>query len=211
MEINLIAAVGNNNEIGRNNELPWKRIKEDFAYFKKVTEGAIVIMGRKTAESLPPGGLPGRTPIVLTRNISQRVIKKMKVGWANVVMDSLESAITWAQLNQGRKVFIIGGAEIYKKALELDVVNKLYMTLVHEDFPDADTFFPDFDLSRWKLESEESYFNKDYAVTNIVYSFKKENNDKAGRNRESSEGIPQKFDGFAVQRANGVRGQNYSY
>lgn len=138
--ISLIFAMGRNNALGLNNKMPWY-LPADFAYFKRVTMGHPVIMGRKTFESLGKP-LPGRTNIVVTRN----------GGYAPegcVIADSVEMA---EQLVKDKDACIIGGAEIYKAFLP--VADRLYITEIDHDF-EADTFFPEIDYSQWKLVSSE--------------------------------------------------------
>jgi len=118
-----IVAVDKNNCIGRGNEMPW-HIPSDFKYFKEVTKGHPIIMGRKTFESIGRP-LPGRLNIVLTRNLSSVTDKKV------VVTDEIAKAIAFAKshLEYDRsKIFIIGGAEIYKASQ--DVTDLFYITQV---------------------------------------------------------------------------------
>jgi len=134
--ISLIFAIGKNNAIGYNNKLPWY-LPADFAYFKRVTMGRPVIMGRKTFESIGKP-LPGRINIVITRSTSFS-----RDGC--IVVDSVDKAIEYTK---DKETFIIGGLEIYRSFLPL--ADKLYITEIDEDF-EADTFFPEIDYSRWKL------------------------------------------------------------
>ena len=138
MNISIIAAVGKNNELGKNNDLIW-HFKEDLAYFKQTTLGATVIMGRKTFESLP-GVLPERKNIVISSNNSFNPKGAYKV-------DSISQAL---ELAKNEKVFIIGGASIYKAFL--DYADKIYLTEIDDVCEEADTFFPDFDKSKYKKE-----------------------------------------------------------
>lgn len=139
MKISMIVAVSGNHVIGMKSKLPW-RLPEDLKYFRKVTMGHRLIMGKKTFESLPPGGLPGREIIVLSRNLTQ------VPSGALCVCSSLEGALSLCQ--EKEEVFIAGGAEVYRKAM--DKVQRLYLTKIEKDY-EGDTFFPDIDLSNWKL------------------------------------------------------------
>lgn len=142
--ITLIAAAGENNELGKDNDLLW-HLPDDFKRFKKLTSYHFIIMGRKTFESFPKP-LPNRVHIVLThdRNYGNE---------GAVVAYSLEEALEKATSN--KDVFIIGGGEIFKLALE--VADKIELTRVHGTFKDADTFFPEFSKNEWELVWEEKH------------------------------------------------------
>lgn len=138
--ISLIFAIDKNNALGYKNKMPWY-LPADLAYFKKVTMGKPVIMGRKTFESLSRP-LPGRTNIVITRN-------KDFTHDDCIIVDSVEKA---QELVKDKDSFIIGGAEIY--AAFLPIADKMYITKIDNEF-EADTFFPKIDYSKWKLVSSE--------------------------------------------------------
>lgn len=140
----LIAAIGENNELGKDNGLLW-HLPNDFKRFKKLTSHHFLIMGRKTFESLP-GALPTRVHIVLTKN--------RKYGKEDaVVVYSMDEALQKAKSK--KDVYIIGGGEIYKQGLK--IADKLELTRVHAEFPEADTFFPAFSKDEWELISEEKH------------------------------------------------------
>lgn len=142
--ISMIAAIGENNSLGKEGKLLW-RLPHDLKRFKKLTLGHPVIMGRKTFETLPTP-LPGRTNIIVTRQ------KDFSAEGCQVA-HSLEEAIKLAKNADGsEEICIVGGGEIY--TLGLKVADKMELTRVHEHFKDADAFFPEFDLKTWKLESE---------------------------------------------------------
>ncbi|MDO9028286.1 MAG: dihydrofolate reductase [Candidatus Roizmanbacteria bacterium] len=151
--INIIAAIGKNRELGKDNKLLW-HITEDFKRFKILTSGHIVIMGRKTFESIGKP-LPNRVNIVITRNRAWTPL-------GCTVCYSMEEAIKKAKRNlpAGRQVFIIGGAEIYKQGIKY--ADKLYLTLVNKEYPDADAFFPDYSAFK-KVVFEENHKNKNYS------------------------------------------------
>lgn len=145
--INIIAAVGENRALGKDNKLLW-HLKSDLARFKIITLKHPVIMGRKTFESIGKP-LPERTNIIITRN------KDFKAPGC-FVTNSLENALEKAgEIDSG--AFIIGGGEIYKKAMPL--ANRLYLTLV-KDSPEADTFFPDWSDFKTVIEKEEGFDEK---------------------------------------------------
>lgn len=156
--LTLIAAAGENNALGKNNDLVW-HLPDDFKRFKKMTSGHHIIMGRKTFESFPQS-LPNRTHVVITRRDNY---KKEGV----IVVHSLERALEFTK--EDPQPFIIGGGEIYKMAI--DVADKIELTRVHGTF-EADTYFPEIDEDQWKLVSEE-YHDKDakheFAFTYLTY------------------------------------------
>lgn len=140
MTISIIAAISENNVIGKNNDLIW-HISEDLKRFKKLTSGHPIIMGRKTYESLPFKPLPKRKNIILSRK------EDLKYKGASVI-NSIDKILQ--ECNDEDEIFICGGAEIYK--LFLPVANKMYLTKVYHNF-EGDTFFPDIDFSEWKIET----------------------------------------------------------
>lgn len=127
--ISIIAAISQNLVLGKDNKLLW-HIPEDFARFKKITSGHPVIMGRKTFESIGKP-LSNRTNIIITRDENYKTE-------GCLVVHSLEEAI---KLANGKKIFIIGGGQIYKQAISL--ADKLYLTVIKKDFS-GDTYFPDY-------------------------------------------------------------------
>ena len=143
--ITIIAAIGNNNELGKGNDLIWY-LPADLKRFKKRTTGHTIIMGRNTFESIGKP-LPNRRTIIITRNTSYQ-----KEGCE--VVHSLEDAIELIASQED--AFIIGGAQIYKEAMEKNVVDQLDITKVHQDF-DADVFFPAIDSMVWEEVSRENF------------------------------------------------------
>ncbi len=141
MILSLIAAASTNNVIGKNNGLPW-RLPNDMRYFKNITWGLPVIMGRKTFESMNEP-LAGRMNIVITNQ------KQWQADGA-VVVNNLNDAISAAKEADCKEVFVIGGGEIYKEAIKK--ADRIYMTRVHTVI-DGDVFFPDFSEKKWKLVS----------------------------------------------------------
>lgn len=142
--IYLIAAVADNDVIGKDNDLVW-RIKEDMRFFKETTSGHILLMGRKNFESIPEKfrPLPNRLNCILTRNKSYEA--------ANcVTVDSIENWLSSYKYDD-RQMFIIGGGQVYKEALEKNLVDVMLITHVHAR-PDGDTFFPSINKNEWKSE-----------------------------------------------------------
>lgn len=141
--ITIIAAIANNNALGKDNQLIW-HLPADLKRFKKVTLNHHIIMGRKTFESLGKP-LPNRTTIIITRN------KEYKQEGC-IVVNSLVEAIKAAKDDENP--YILGGAEIYKQALS--IADKLDLTFVHHSF-DADAFFPEIDFNKWIETSREDF------------------------------------------------------
>ncbi len=139
--ITVIAAVAENNALGLGNQLLW-HLPDDFKRFKNVTSGHYIIMGRKTFESFPKP-LPNRTHVIITR-------QKKYTAENCIVVDSLQKAISVCPKDE--EIFIIGGGEIYTQSIE--IADKLDITRVHYTF-EADTFFPEINLNKWKLTSVE--------------------------------------------------------
>lgn len=139
----IIAAAGENNELGKDNQLVW-HLPDDFKRFKQMTTGHFIIMGRKTFESFP-SPLPNRTHIVITRN------KKFKADGC-IIVDSLENA--FRACDQESTTFIIGGGEIYSQSMKF--ADKIELTRVHHTFM-ADTFFPKIDIREWDCLQKEHH------------------------------------------------------
>ena len=133
--------------IGKDNQLLWT-LPNDMKFFKNTTWGMVVLMGRKTFESLGKP-LKGRINIIITRN------EDWKVEDAIVVTD-LRAAIKEAEATNCKEIFVIGGGEIYKQSI--GKADKIYITRVHAVFEDADTFFPEIDEKKWKLISNQDFF-----------------------------------------------------
>ncbi len=170
----LIVALANNRAIGRNNDLLW-HISDDLKYFKKVTMGSIVIMGRKTFESIGERPLPGRRNIVITRN-SRWEEKEPEEGkkTALEIASSLNEAISKANKHneEGKEIFIIGGGQIYADSLEM--VDRLYITEVDVEIEDADTYFPDFDKTQWEQENvSETNFDQESGYNYKFVTYKR--------------------------------------
>lgn len=139
--ITIIAAASTNNALGKKNALLW-HLPSDFKRFKQITLDHYIIMGRKTFESLPKL-LPNRTHIIITR-------QKEYHQEGCMVVSSLENALKIAKKEE--TVFVIGGGEIYRQAIE--IADKIELTRV-DGFFEADTFFPEIDLDKWDLVFEE--------------------------------------------------------
>jgi len=163
MLISMIAAVGENLELGAGNELLW-HLPDDFAWFIKHTKGKPVIMGRKTMESLGKP-LKGRTNIVLTSRDEVLPGFQRAENWEQALSQATQ-AIELKRIDQtvsddlttvsnADEIMIIGGGEIYKQALGFS--NRLYITQVKSNFDSADTYFPKWQADLWSLDYCESH------------------------------------------------------
>jgi dihydrofolate reductase len=153
--ITIIAAIGKNGELGKDNDLIW-HLPDDLKRFKKVTAGHHVIMGRKTFESLGKP-LPNRTNIIITRN------NHFKADGC-LIVNSLQAAIEAAKADDNPH--ILGGAEIYEQAIEIADI----LDITHVDATlEADAFFPKIDPSIWKEVARQDHFKDDKHQYN--YSF----------------------------------------
>lgn len=149
--INIIVATSNNNVIGKNGDLPWK-LPSDLKMFKEVTDGHVVVMGRKCWESIPEKfrPLPNRTNIVLTRNPNYKANGAEVRHNLNLTLEEF--------LYDDKDIFIIGGADIYKEGFKY--ANQLYLTRVMSDV-EGDTYLEGLIPSDWHLISFEGPYNED--------------------------------------------------
>jgi dihydrofolate reductase len=163
LKVIIIVAKATNNAIGLNNNLPW-HLPTDLKHFKKTTAGHHVIMGRKTFESLGKP-LPGRTHIILTRNNS------FSPPPGHYAVGNLEDALKIGFEKGLEKMFVLGGAEIYEKALPF--TDELIITEVHAN-PEADTYFPALIADQWIEKSREKIDSSNtadqYNLDFVVYS-----------------------------------------
>lgn len=146
MIISTIVGMANNRAIGKENDIPW-HLPADLKYFKKTTIGKPIIMGRKCYESIGRP-LPKRTNIIITRN-------KDYEAKGCIITHSLQEAIAKAKEEETTEIFIIGGGEIYQKALA--IVDKIYLTCIDLVVEDATVFFPNIDSNQWQLIKEEKH------------------------------------------------------
>ena len=143
MIISLVVAFAKDNAIGANNKLLW-HLPNDLKFFKNLTWGMPIIMGRKTFVSIAGKPLPGRINIVITRDKSSLPVQENL--W---VVSSIEDAIEKASETDCNEAFIIGGGEIYKQSIS--IANKIYLTRVDAVFSDATVFFPILDEKSFQL------------------------------------------------------------
>lgn len=155
-EVCAIVALGENNEIGKDNQLLW-RVKEDLKRFRNLTTGHPIIMGRKTRESLPKP-LPGRTNIVVTRNPEYK-------SDGCLIASSPEEAIRMAEKCEGNDhIFIIGGGTIYRQMMPF--TDRIEVTHIYGNAPDADTMFPDIPEEFHLINSTETHTTDDGVAYN---------------------------------------------
>ncbi|HGB2019096.1 TPA: dihydrofolate reductase [Salmonella enterica subsp. enterica serovar Wangata] len=156
--VSLIAAAGLNNEIGKDNKLPW-HIPDDLKNFKALTSGKVIVMGRKTWESLGCKPLPNRHHVILTRkqggvpDIDGVLNLKGDMG---SVIEFLKKEVV--EKDYPKEIFIIGGAEIYQQAMHY--ADKIYLSRVEVNVEGADAFFPEIDRDVFKLTYNLTHCSK---------------------------------------------------
>ena len=168
MGVSLIVAVAENGVIGKDNDLIW-HLPKDMRFFKETTLGHHVIMGRKNFESIPHKYRPlrDRTNIVITRQSGYK-------AEGSIVANSVEAALDIAKKNGDNEPFIIGGGQIYKLALEANLIDKIYLTKINHLF-DGDTFFPELG-SEWKeIERLDCQSDEKHAYDYSFLTFEKIN------------------------------------
>ena len=160
--ITIIAAAGENNSLGKDNDLVW-HLPDDFKRFKELTSGNHILMGRKTFETFPKP-LPNRKHLIITRQEEYSVPENC------FVFDSIQSAFD--KVLSDNDIWIIGGGEIYKQSM--GIADRIELTRVHSDF-EADTFFPEIG-EEWELVSEEYHPSDErhkYDFTYLTYDRRK--------------------------------------
>ena len=161
MKLAMIAAVAENNAIGINNKMPWY-LPGDLRYFKAITMGKPIIMGRKTFDSLRKP-LPGRTNIVITRDKNWHH-EGVKV--VHSLDDAIDLAASIATINGNEEIMVIGGEQIYRMAM--DRADRLYLTRVYQSF-EGDAFFPEIDESEWLEVSRQDLCSEDKEPLKFSY------------------------------------------
>ena len=157
MIISMIVAVAENNVIGKDNGMLW-HIPADLKYFKAVTMGHHIIMGRKTHEAMGRV-LPGRTNVIISRQENYEVEDA-------IVVHSLEEALKVAEQNGETEAMILGGGTIYEQAISM--ANRIYLTRIYASF-EGDTFFPELDENVW-IETKQDRHEAD-EKNPIAYDF----------------------------------------
>ena len=159
--LSLIAAIGYNNELGIDNHLLWK-IPEDLAFYKKMTMGKNIIMGRKTFESMPPKAFIGRKPIILTSHDIDSVCDVL-------CFDKFDNLLEYIY-NTDEDFMVVGGAMVYE--LFIPYVDEMYLTEVAGEYI-ADTYFPYFDPNDFDKEELGNFMDNDIPYVRNKYVRKK--------------------------------------
>lgn len=165
--MNIIVAYDENHAIGKNNQLLWKmgEMPDDMRRFRTLTEGGVVIMGRKTLESIGMRALPHRKNIVVSHTLPKTLTDIE-------VVRSLEEVY---KLVNTEESFIIGGQQLYQEALDLDVISRIYATEVKASFDSADSFFPSIQSEEWNETERSTHLadlNNNYSYDFVTYDRK---------------------------------------
>ncbi len=150
MRLALIVAMAENRVIGVNNNLPWY-LPDDLRYFKSITMGKPIIMGRKTFESIGKP-LPGRTNIIISRNPE---LEPDGCSVVSTLEDAVELSENISLIDGATEAIVIGGGQIY--ALALPLVDRIYLTQVHAEI-NGNAWFPKFDRSDWQEVGRETFY-----------------------------------------------------
>lgn len=161
MKISIIAAIGQNNELGKNNDLIW-HLPNDLKFFKSVTTGKTVLMGRNTFWSLPKV-LPNRTNIVIT-DIDEKYPQEV------VIYNSIEAFLEDYK-NTEEEVFIIGGASIYNQFI--NIADKIYLTEIQATCEDAQVYFPKFEKQNYEQEKLGENSDNNINYQHVLYKRRK--------------------------------------
>lgn len=150
MIVSLIAAVGSNGAIGKDNDLIW-HLPIDMRFFRDTTVGHFVIMGRKNYDSIPAKYCPlsNRTNVIVTRKTDFEAPDCL-------VVNSIKEGLEAARCQGDEEAFVIGGGQIYKNALDEGLIDVMYITHINAEF-EADVYFPEFDESNWNKELISSH------------------------------------------------------
>lgn len=159
--LSLIAAIGENYELGMDNHLIWK-IPEDLQFYKSMTIGKKIIMGRKTLDSMPLNALKNRTPIVMSR-------QRLEDHTSLIVYHDLESILLDIE-ESPNEYMVVGGASIYE--MFLPYVDTMYLTEIKKSFT-ADSFFPYFNEDEWNIEEIGDFLDNELPYVRNKYTRKR--------------------------------------
>ena len=150
MIVSLIVAIPKNLAIGKNNNLIWN-LPVDMKFFMETTTGHPVIMGRKNYESIPKKYRPlkNRTNVIITRNTDYK-------AKGCIVVNSIEDSLKCLKEHDENEIFVIGGGEIYRRFLEKNLIDRMYITHIDEKF-DGDTYFPEINYDEWSSRTIMEY------------------------------------------------------
>lgn len=157
--ISIVVAMSENRVIGRAGEMPW-RMSNDLKRFKRITMGHHIVMGRKTFDSIGRP-LPGRTSVVISRTATY---DDPQIKVARSLPEAIEIA------GDDDEIFITGGAQIYAEAVPL--ADRIYLTQIHCEIEDGDTFFPEIDWRQYKVEEDEAHLadeKNEYNYNFLIY------------------------------------------
>lgn len=160
--LSLIAAIGKNYELGLDNHLLW-HIPEDLAFYKRITWGKNIIMGKKTMESMPSKAFEGRKAFVLSDTALDTMLDVNS-------FDNIDNLLNYVK-NSSEDFIVVGGASIYKQFIPY--VKTMYLTEIDEYF-NADTFFPDFNIDNYDVTLMGEYQNGNLKYVRNKYVRKKE-------------------------------------
>ncbi|MGM9876333.1 MAG: dihydrofolate reductase [Bacilli bacterium] len=159
--LSLIAAIGYNNELGLDNRLLW-HIPEDLAFYKKMTMGKNIIMGRNTFESMPEGAFKGRNPIVLSTKQIDR--------YADVICYNNINDLIKRIKNSDEDFIVVGGSKVYEEFLPY--IDVMYLTEIYKEYT-ADAYFPYFDRRLWDNIKIANYMEEEIPYERNIYVRKK--------------------------------------
>ena len=162
--LTIIAAIGRNNELGRNNDLIWT-FREDLQTFKAITMGNYIVMGENTYHSLPVE-LKGRTYLVLSPNL-----KSIPEPGGRIFPD-LQSFLEFCTSNPDKEILVCGGGMVYK--LLMPYSSKMILTEIDDKAPDADVYFPEFNLNDWTITQSTNFTDNETKYTRNFYTRNKE-------------------------------------
>lgn len=170
----IIAAISESSGgIGLNNKLPWGRIIGDMVHFKKKTENSVIIMGRKTWESLPFRPLKDRVNIILSKTMAQNTTSHP------FVLPSFEEAMAFVSATFGaeKRVFVIGGSDVYYKTIYLNSCKELFLTIIKEEGfdPTFDAFFPRIPEEYEIVQESENIVENNYKYKFVDYKRVRDN------------------------------------
>lgn len=159
MQLSLVVAIAEDGAIGRNGTLPW-HLPADLQFFKRMTLGKTIIMGRRTWESLQKKPLPGRLNIVLSGNV-------LELPEGVLHASHLDAALKLAEEKGYEEAAVIGGATLFAEAAQY--ADMMYITQVETTVPDADTFFPVISMDDWIVEWEERHVSDEKNPYNFTF------------------------------------------
>jgi len=169
--LSLIVAIAKDNAMGKDGKLPW-HLPADLKFFKEKTMGKPMLMGRRTFTSFPKP-LPGRLHVVLSR-------QDLDLPEGVVLVHSLSAGVDVLKAQDKEEMFVIGGAVLFEEALPL--IQRAYITRVDTTVPDADTFFPEMNLSEWQLVSAEKRAKDERNAFDMVFEVWERSSGKDAKN-----------------------------